>query len=448
MRLGSEHGGPGGLRLCFEWHPRGILSLTASDVALAGSLVEPSRLAISNVAQAVVKAESMSAGQRIYLDNAATSWPKAPAVIEAVTTYLRDNGAPAGRGTYTESLEVDRRLQALRCDLARLLDAPDPRRVIFCFNGSDALNLALHGLLQPGDHVVATRAEHNSVLRPLAWLAEHRGVHVDYADCDGVGRVDLDQFRRLLRPGQTRLAAVVHASNVTGAVQPIAEMAALARAAGAEFLLDAAQTLGQWPVSVRELPVSLLAAPGHKSLGGPLGTGLLYIAPELEDRLEPLRQGGTGTRSEDERQPRELPERYEAGNHNVPGLFGLAAAVAPLTGGGIAQVRKHHGELTRRAREGLARVRGVRIFVPNDVADQVGVLSFVMEGWEPQEAATALDQAFHLQLRAGFHCAPGVHRALGTLDSGGTLRLSWGRDTTEEMVDTAVAAIAEIAASV
>jgi len=390
----------------------------------------------------------MAARERIYLDHAATSWPKAPGVVEAVCAYLRDNGAPAGRGAYSESLDVERRLQRLRLDVARLIEAPDSRRVIFTFNGTDSLNLALHGLLRPGDHVVTTEAEHNSVLRPLAWLAAHRGVIVERAACDEVGRVDVDQVRRMIRPGHTRLVALVQASNVTGVVQPVAEIAQLARAAGADFLLDAAQSLGQWPVSVSELPISLLAAPGHKSLGGPLGTGLLYVAPGLETRLESTRQGGTGTRSEDDHQPDELPERYEAGNLNVPGLIGLGAAVAEFTAATVAATRQHHRDLTQRAIAGLAGVRGVRLFVPPAPQQQVGVLSLTVDGYDPQEVAATLDAVFHIQVRAGLHCAAGIHRAIGSLAMGGTVRLSWGQQTTTEMVDAAVAAISEVATSV
>lgn len=390
----------------------------------------------------------MAPRERIYLDNAATGWPKADGVLAAVAEYLRDSGAPAGRSTYQEASDVERRLQRLRRDLAERIGADDARRIVFTFNGTDSLNLALQGILRPGDHVVTTEAEHNSVLRPLAWLAEHRGVRVERARCDGAGRVDADDLRRRLRPGETRLVALVHASNVTGVVQPVAEVAEATRAAGARLLVDAAQSLGQWPVSVRDLPLALLAAPGHKSLGGPLGTGFLYVAPGVETELEPTRQGGTGTRSEDERQPDSLPDRYEAGNHNVPGLIGLGASVAELTTAKIVETQLRFRELTRRMRDGLGDVRGVKLFVPERVEDQLGVVSLTIAGFEPQEAAATLDAAFGIQVRAGLHCAPGVHRALGTFASGGTLRLSWGRATTSESIDAAIAAIAELAASV
>lgn len=386
--------------------------------------------------------------RRIYLDHAATSWPKAPAVVEAVTAYMRDCGAPAGRSGYREAIEVDRRIAALRRELARRIGAEGPDRIVFGFNGTDVLNLVLHGWLRPGDHVVATDAEHNSVLRPLAWLAARRGVEVDYAPTDGTGAVDPDEFAKRLRPGRTRLAAIVHASNVTGAIQPVAAVARAAHAAGARLLVDAAQSLGQWPLSVADGPIDFLAAPTHKSLGGPLGGGLLYLAPGLEAELEPLRQGGTGTQSEDERQPTETPERYEAGNLNVPALVGLAAALEDPATLDAAQLQAHCRLLTARALDGLRELPTATVYGPADAAGRAGVVSFNLEGFDPQELALTLDAVFGVQVRAGLHCAPRQHRTLGTLQRGGAVRMSWGGSTTVEMVDEALAAIAELASSV
>ena len=222
-------------------------------------------------------------------------------------------------------MEVERLVAAARLRVAQLLRAEEPARVIFAHNGTDALNLALHGLLRPGDHVLTSVVEHNSVLRPLRYLEEHRGLSVTRVPCDGQGFVDPDSFRRAIGP-RTRLIALIHASNVTGAVQPVAEVGRIAREHGLLYLVDAAQSLGHIPVDVRELGAHLVAAAGHKGLLGPLGVGVLYVAPGIEQQLEPVRQGGTGTQSQADRQPETLPDRYESGNHNVPAIVGLAPA--------------------------------------------------------------------------------------------------------------------------
>ena len=264
---------------------------------------------------------------RIYLDNAATSWPKPEAVYRAVDDYQRRLGAPAGRGSYSEAAETERIVGSCRQKIAQLLGASDPSRIIFTLNGTDSLNLALHGLLRPGDHVVTTVCEHNSVLRPLRFLAEQRQVSATYVGCDGQGFVSPDDIRRAITP-HTRLIALVHVSNVTGAIQPVEEVGRIAAEHGQTYLIDAAQSLGYVPIDVRRLGCHLLAAPGHKGLLGPLGTGVLYVAPGVEQQLLPLRQGGTGTRSDEDIQPTSLPDRYEAGNLNVPGIAGLAAGVS------------------------------------------------------------------------------------------------------------------------
>lgn len=402
---------------------------------------------------------------RIYLDNAATSWPKPESVYQAVDRYQRENGAPAGRSGYVEAVEASRIVSEARRLTARLLDVSDPRRIVWAQNGTDALNLALHGLLRPGDHVVTTDVEHNSVLRPLHWLAEHRSVDTTYVPCDGAGWVDPGEIERAIRP-TTRLIAVTHASNVTGAVQDLAAIAEISRQRGTLLLVDAAQTLGQWPLGVSseagiaDVPgksgvssqaaepparglagVDLIAAPGHKGLLGPLGTGFLYVGPRAEPLLDTVRQGGTGTSSEDERQPRELPERFEPGNLNVTGLAGLAAGLAHLLETGVEAIREHHGRLTQRLIDGLDGVGGVRRHGPATVDRQVGVVSFEMSGYDPQELSALLDASFGVQCRAGLHCAPRLHRSLGTLDRGGLVRFSLGWRTTADEIDAAVEAL-------
>jgi cysteine desulfurase / selenocysteine lyase len=380
----------------------------------------------------------------IYLDNAATSFPKPEAVYAAVDHYQRRIGAAVGRGAYSASIEVTAIVRNCRRKLATLLGAESPERIIFTFGATDSLNLALHGLLGPGDHVVTTAIEHNSVLRPLRALRDGLGVEVSVVPADGEGMIDPEDVRRALRP-RTKLVTLVHASNVTGGIQPIAEVGALARASGALFLVDAAQTAGHFPIDLRTLPVDLLACAGHKGLLGPLGTGLLYIAPLVELRLRSVRQGGTGTRSEDDAQPDSLPDKYESGNHNAPGLCGLDAAVTWIAERGIASLVDHEQQLTRVMQRELAGVAGVRVHGPADAARRVGVVSLCIDGFEPEDAAAVFDQRFGIQVRSGLHCAPGVHRALGTFDSGGSIRLSFGPFTTVAHVESACGAVRQLA---
>lgn len=384
--------------------------------------------------------------RRIYLDNAATSWPKPEAVYAVVERYQRTLGAPAGRGAYAEAGEVEKAVEATRAGLARLLGAADPRQVIFTFNGTDSLNLAIHGLLGEGDHVVTTVVEHNSVLRPVATLEGAGRISVTRVGCDAAGVVDPGDIRAAIN-SRTRLIALVHASNVTGAVQPVEVVGEIAREHGVTFLMDAAQTVGELPIDVSQLPVDLLAAPGHKGLLGPLGTGLLYIRPGLEQRLASVRQGGTGSRSESDRQPETLPDKYEAGNLNVPGILGLGAGVEFLAGRGIEAVRAGARALAEQLLDGLSAIEGVTIHGPPTAEGRVAVVSISIQGYDPQEVAAMLDAAHGIQTRSGLHCAARMHAALGTLERGGTVRLSPGVFNTAEDIEAAVQAVQQLASA-
>lgn len=386
----------------------------------------------------------MSGTGRIYLDNAATSWPKPEAVYQAMDRYQREIGGAAGRGGHTEAIAAREIVEAARRDLANWIGVRDPRSLIFAFNGTDALNIAIHGALAEGGHVVTTVIEHNSVLRPLATLEDAGRVAVTRVPCDSSGLVDPAEVRRALR-ADTRLVVMSHASNVTGAIQPAAEVGQIVRDHEALFLLDAAQTIGEMPLDVEQLQVDLLAAPGHKGLLGPLGTGLLYVRPTVAERIASLRQGGTGSHSERDRQPDELPDKYEAGNLNVPGIAGLGAGVRWLAEQGIDSIRNRSVELTRQLLTGLAAIEGVRVYGPATAEARVAVVSLTLKGYDPQELATMLDTAFSVQPRAGLHCAPHMHQALGTASYGGTVRFSLGPLNTEHDVETAVTAMTEIA---
>lgn len=377
----------------------------------------------------------------IYLDNAATSFPKPPAVAESIVDFLEHSAGNPGRSGHALALAAQVVVAATRSQLASLFGVPDPSRIVFALNATDALNTALWGLLRPGDRVVTTSIEHNAVARPLHALAE-RGVEVTRIACAPDGTLDLDVLDRALRSAPVRLVVMCHASNVVGTILPVREAAQRAHEHGALFLLDAAQTAGVLPIDVQEMGIDLLAFPGHKGLLGPTGTGGLYVAPGV--RLSPLRQGGTGTRSEEERQPEELPEALEAGTVNTVGIAGLGAALRYLQKWGPQAIRAHEVVLTTRLIDGLMDVPGLRIYGTRDPARQVATVSLSLEDWEPVDVAAVLDSSFGVAVRSGLHCAPLAHRTLGTFPRG-TVRLSPGPFNTEDDVDQVLAALRKLA---
>lgn len=389
---------------------------------------------------------SPTPGRRIYLDNAATSWPKPASVYQTIDHYQRHVGVAAGRSAYAEALEVSSAVHAARRAVADFIHAPDAKQIVFTHNGTDSLNLAIHGILSGGGHAVTTVVEHNSVLRPLRLLESSGRATVTRVGCDACGVVNPDDIRRALT-GATRLIVLAHASNVTGALQPVEEVAQIAHEHGVPLLVDAAQSLGDLPIDVEQLGADLLAAPGHKGLLGPLGTGLLYMRPGVEAMLATQRQGGTGSESEHDVQPEMLPDKYEAGNLNVPGILGLGAGVEWLRETGVAEVRRHALELTERLLLGLAKAEGVRVHGPPGITNRIGVISVTLDGFDPQEAGALLDSQWRIQVRSGLHCAPLMHQALGTLEGGGTIRFSPGPFTTTDDIDAAVSAMCELAAA-
>lgn len=381
---------------------------------------------------------------RLYLDNAVTSFPKAPGVADAVHRYLTAEGVSLGRATTRAGEDLARRVGQLRQRAARWFNAGPDGEVVFTFSGTDSLNTVLHGFLRPGDHVVTTDIEHNSVLRPLDWWSR-RGVSVTHVSCDAEGRVSPDDVRGALR-AETRLVAVSHASNVTGTIQPVADFAAAAHQVRAKILVDASQSAGHLPIDVSAARIDFLACSGHKGLLGPLGTGLLVMNRESAEQLESFRQGGTGTESESAEQPRHGPEKFEAGNHNSPGLVGLGAAFEWIESQGIEALRRHELELTERLLGGLAGLPHVR--VPGPAArERVGVVSLTVEGIDSRDVAAILDADFGIEVRAGLHCAPRIHERLGTVRSGGTIRISAGFCTTGDEIDRVTEAIAAMSGS-
>ena len=376
---------------------------------------------------------------RIYLDHAATSWPKSVAVIDAMNQYVQSCGAAAGRGAYHAAAEADGIVSTVRREIAALIHAADTGSISLHSNGTTALNAAVHGVLRTGDHVVASAAEHNSVLRPLQYLAEQKKIELTVVPVDGDGLVDAEQLLSAVT-NATKLVALTHASNVTGAIQPVEVVAEGMRHLRGFLLVDAAQTFGTKEIDV-SVGIDLLAAPGHKASAGPLGTAFLYVDPKIHREVVPLFQGGTGSRSESLAMPSEMPAKLEAGNLNVHALAGWAAALKELRDEGVEQRGKVSGELAQLLHGGLADLPHVRVF---GKAGPLATVSILIEDLSPGDAAAILDAEFGVETRAGWHCAALIHGYLGS-EPQGTLRISAGHTTTVAELEAAVSAVGQVA---
>lgn len=373
----------------------------------------------------------------IYLDHAATSWPKPPAVLEAVQHALLHESANPGRGSHRMAVQASRTLLKARQQLARLLDVRNPVDIAFTANTTVALNMAIFGYVRPGDHVIATMTEHNSVWRPLEALKRSLDIQVTYIPVDACGQLDLHEVDQAFT-AQTRLLICNHSSNLLGSILPAAELAQLAHRHGACILLDIAQSAGHIPVKLQEWEIDMAAFPGHKGLLGPQGTGGLYIAPELD--LSPWLYGGTGSQSEEADQPSVRPDRYEPGTPNTPGIAGLAAGVQYVLDQGIESIAAHEQQLMARLWDGLSDIKGLRVLGPAADEPRTGIVSFVMEQQDPAQIAFQLDRQYGIAVRAGMHCTPLAHRMAGTLATG-AVRASVGYGTTEQHVDQLLEAV-------
>lgn len=380
----------------------------------------------------------------IYLDNAATSWPKPPGVLAAMARFLTEVGANPGRSGHRLSVQAARVVYAAREAVAQLFNAPDPLRVVFGLNATEGINLALWGLLRPGDHVVTSSMEHNAVMRPLRAL-EREGVEVTVVPCSPEGTLDPQAVLSALRPN-TRLVVLNHASNVTGTLLPVAEVGrALRGMNGPLLLVDAAQSGGAVPIDMQADGIDLLAFTGHKSLYGPMGTGGLIVGERVPlKEFRPLIRGGTGSRSEYEEQPDFLPDMGESGTPNAVGLAGLEAGVRWVLERGVEAIRAHEMELTRRLLDGLREIPGVTVYGPADAQMRMAVVSFNIAGMEPSEVGMRLDEEYGILCRVGLHCAPAAHRTIGTFPAG-TVRFALGAFNTAEDVDAALRAVARLA---
>ncbi|WP_440114992.1 aminotransferase class V-fold PLP-dependent enzyme [Paenibacillus sp. QZ-Y1] len=379
----------------------------------------------------------------IYLDHAATSWPKPPSVGEAMMNALDIAGANPGRGSHRMAVQASRVLFGARKAISSLFGISNANDIALGANTTEALNLAIQGWLREGDHVIATMAEHNSVRRPLEYMRRLRNVEVDYVPVNAAGSIDLVQMERMFR-SNTRLVVCTHSSNLLGSILPIGEISLMCQKHQATLLVDAAQSAGVMPVDVKQLGIDMLAFPGHKGLLGPQGTGGLYIAPELD--VQPLLHGGTGSQSEAIEQPLVRPDRYEAGTPNTVGVAGLTEGIKHVLDWTPEFIYKQEWDLIQHMMNGLSSVQGIRMLGPELGQPRTGLLSFTVEGYDSAQLAFRLDRNYGIAVRAGFHCTPLAHESAGTTKSG-AVRASVGYNTTREDVDTLIEAVHELTAS-
>jgi cysteine desulfurase family protein len=380
----------------------------------------------------------------VYLDNASTTFPKPAEVHEFMHEFYRDYGVNPGRGTHELAFKAGEVVAETRKTLCDFFGGDEPTRLCFTYNVSDALNMIIHGILEPGDHVVTSKLEHNSVLRPLYHREQDFGLETTYVPFDGAGFVDPDDFKKAIRPN-TKLALLIHGSNVLGTIQPVREVGAVCREAGVPLAVDVAQTAGIVPVSAAADYIDIVAFTGHKSLMGPTGIGGLYVASDVT--IRPSRHGGTGIASEVRAHLDEYPHRLECGTLNLIGVAGLLAAQRWIASEGMENLYRHEIALWRRLRDGFAEINGVTLYAAADEGRHLPVLSCNVDGLDTFAAGERLNAEYSIACRAGVHCAPLAHEGLGTLDGGGTIRFAPGPFNTEADIDKTVEAVTDIAAS-
>lgn len=374
-----------------------------------------------------------------YFDNAATTFPKPDSVVEAMVDCMKQYAANPGRSGHALALTMDRAIYAIRERLCDFIGGEDALRMIFTANCTDSLNLAIHGYLKPGDHVITTSMEHNSVNRPLMELKNRNHIELTFVEADRSGCITPEQIEGALRPN-TSLVCVTHMSNLTGSIQPIEEIGRTLDGRAA-FLVDAAQSIGVLPIDVVKMKIDILCFPGHKGLYGPMGTGGLYIRPHI--RLQTIKQGGTGSFSQDFVQPELFPDRLESGTPNGPGIIGLGAGLRFVEEVGIQKIHEQEMHYFRQMVEALREDNRFLLYGPLD--ERHGpVLALNIKGMDSAEVAYRLDQEYDIQVRPGLHCAPGAHRTIGTLDTG-VVRFSFSYFNTQEEVDLAIAALRTLA---
>jgi cysteine desulfurase/selenocysteine lyase len=378
----------------------------------------------------------------IYLDNPATSWPKPPQVKEAMVKFMEEVGANPGRSGHFLSIEAARIVFETREALSVLFHVKDSSRIVFTLNATESINLALKGLLRPGDHVITSSMEHNSVMRPLRDL-ERKGIALSIVPCSREGMLDSQGVEGKIQ-SNTKMVVLNHASNVTGTLLPVKEVGFITRRHGLLFLVDAAQTAGSCPIDVERDGIDLLAFTGHKSLYGPQGTGGLVVGERIKEKeMIPLKQGGTGSRSEFEEQPDFLPDCFESGTPNGVGLAGLLAGVQFVLGKGVEEIRQNEMALIEKLIMGFKKIPQVKLYGPELLEDRIAILSFNFGHLPPSKGALRLEREFGTLCRPGLHCAPAAHRTLGTFPEG-TIRFGLSAFNTETEIETAIQAVSQI----
>ncbi len=387
-----------------------------------------------------MKSSNQHSINEIYLNNAATSWPKPEAVYLAVDTFNRNQGGSPGRGSSQRSLEAGAVILECRQALARLFNIENEEQVAFTMNATYAVNMAIKGILKPGDHVIISGIEHNAVVRPMHWLKNERGIDFSVLPCNSDGVVDISALQPLITK-RTRLLVTSHASNVCGAIQPVHELGERCRETGLIFMVDAAQSAGVLPLDVEADNISLLAFTGHKGLLGPQGIGGLYVRPGLS--LNTIIEGGTGSFSESMEQPQFMPDMLESGTPNTPGIAGLKAGIDYIMSRGMKNIRAHEQQLTAMLLTGLSEVPGIQIYGSPDSGRRTAVVAFNLDNRDCGELAFRMEQEYGIIGRSGLHCAPLAHSTLGILQQG-SCRLSIGCMNCESDIEQAVRAVYDI----
>ena len=375
----------------------------------------------------------------IYLDNAATTFPKPEAVYDSMMDCMKNYCANPGRAGHKLAMKAAREIYDTRENIAKLFNIDNPMNIVFTNNATDSLNLAIKGVVSTGDHIITTSMEHNSVIRPIKAL-EKLGIENTIVECDKEGFLDINNLEKAIKPN-TRLIVTTHASNVCGTLIDIKAVSEVAKSNNILYLVDASQTAGVYNIDLKEVEADMVAAPGHKGLLGPQGTGILYIREGLN--LDILKEGGTGSKSEDLFQPELLPDKYESGTHNTPGIVGLNEGIKFIFNEGIDKIKQHEEELCKYMLERLEEVPNIKIYGPKDASKRASVITINIGNMDSGEITFLLDSEYNIATRSGIHCAPLAHKTLGTLEQG-AVRFSLGYFNTKEDIDKAIEALKEI----
>ena len=377
----------------------------------------------------------------IYLDNASTTFPKAPNVASAMADYITNCGININRGSYSLAYDVEDTIYTTRQQLNTLFNGHDPSHVVFTQNVTMSLNMVIKGLLKAGDHVLVSSMEHNAVMRPLTQLLDE-GITFDTIPCDSTGSIQMDSIEPLIRPNTVALI-INHASNVCGTIQPPKSIGPICKAHNLQFIVDAAQTAGVIPIDVKACHIDALCFTGHKGLLGPQGIGGIILTKEMAQTLTPLIAGGTGSFSHLETMPTHMPDAFEAGTLNLPGIIGLNEGLDYIESQGMENIHNHELVLTQSFLEGLQSIDGINIVGKQNIQDRTAVVSITIDGMDPANIAYELESTYHIMTRVGLHCAPRAHQTLGTYPEG-TVRFSFGYANTHKDVESALSALHRI----